>query len=116
MDHWSWRLLKGRHWYLDPAQHLSFGSRSFFTNVAERFALDLKSCSAIPHQIGNADQRIRDTMINCYFGLRRQSSVAARVAVRVMHFVPSFRTLAHKTYVPYTRYVADHVLVRLKKR
>ena len=114
MDHWSWRALAGGHWYVDPMQHLCFGSKRFFEKWAIDRGLEVVQQVRIPHGGGKRSMALWETMASVYFFSRRRNSLAAKLTRRMLQSVPSLRSLRHKKFCPYTRNLRDHVLVFIR--
>ncbi len=115
MDHWSFRLLKGGHWYLDPVQHISFGSQAFFQATAPKLGCKMIECRQISHQSGTHWMRLADDCIDLYFGLRMRSSSISKACLRALQFFHPYSQLKHKSFVPYTHHSFDHLFVALQK-
>jgi SAM-dependent methyltransferase len=109
-DHWSWRLLQGSHWYLDPVQHVRFGSRRYFRWFSRETGSRLVSLLPICHRSGDWRKNLIEAMIVLYFGLRGRSR-PLRFLARLLGGLPELRQYRHKTYPPYTQTLADHLLV-----
>lgn len=110
MDHWSWQRLRGEHWYLDPVQHVVFGSQQHFDWLAGRLGVAKKVILKVSHERGSRWQQLYQTGVTYYFQRRRNRGRHDQV-VRVLHRLPAFRRLAHKPYAPYTQQLRDHLLV-----
>jgi SAM-dependent methyltransferase len=114
MDHWSWKVMKGRHWYLDPIQHVVVGSAQHFRFLGRM--LDLKvTVQSFPHQSGDVGRRLRETLLTIYFALRSHS-VFGSVASRVLHRLHVLRKHSHQRNIPYMQSLSDHILVTFRKK
>ncbi|KAA5543813.1 class I SAM-dependent methyltransferase [Roseiconus nitratireducens] len=111
MDHWTWHMLRGEHWYLDPAQHLCFGSESFFRDWAQRNGLRVTHLETIPHGQRSAKQVLIQSLSTLYFAGRQRNTLGARVSRRLLHAIPPIGRLKHKAHPPYTRSLRDHLLI-----
>ena len=109
LDHWSWSATRGFHWYLDPIQHISVGSRKHFEWLRSQLPTCGLTMASVSHQSGNILSRIVEASQMIYFGVRLRSGLA-RIATRVMHLLPYFQRLSHKDAVPYTQKLQDHVV------
>ena len=112
--HWSWKLLKGTHWYLHSMQHLSFGSPEYFEEAAKRVGLDLTSCIPHSHQSRTLREAYRQSVETLYMACRTGSppySFISKCWIRV----PGFRNLAHLQHPPYATALNDHLMVYLTK-
>ncbi|MCA9051738.1 MAG: class I SAM-dependent methyltransferase, partial [Planctomycetaceae bacterium] len=109
LDHWSWRPNAGGHWYVDPIQHVVFGSRRHFAWQAVRLKAARFSCQAFSHHRGSVRQQISQALTTLYFGMRNQSGWR-RMAVRLMNSSAFFRSLSHKDAMPYAQQLHDHLL------
>jgi SAM-dependent methyltransferase len=114
-DHWTWRFLRGKHWYMDPAQHLCIGSTRFFRKWAKRHGLTIRTVEKIPHGHSDIQNQIKETLIVIYFSLRGKPSILARVGYRFLQNLPALKSLRHKDLPPYTRSLHDHLLLVVEK-
>lgn len=114
MDHWTWKSLLGGHWYVDPMQHLCFGSEMFFKSWAETHGVQLVRSMRIPHGEGHRLAALQETLTSIYFAARKRNSLTAKLLRRVLQALPTLRDLRHKNDCPYTRNLRDHVLVVLR--
>lgn len=114
LDAWTWRLAKGRHWYLQSALHLCVGSEGFFRHVAERNGLRLAGLRRIPHRRGNFRMRWNEYCEAVYWELKQRGG-AWRLPQRIMHSVPGLRRLRHRQSTPWTMRLKDHVFLVLTR-
>ncbi len=110
MDAWTWRWFRGSHWYLQTPLHLSFASQRFFNYVAKTNDWKVIQHKAIPHQLGTAELCWQDRVEALYFGARRRGGLW-RILQRLIHLVPDWQHLRHRTSVPWTFHVRDHIVV-----
>jgi hypothetical protein len=115
MDHWSWRQLGGSHWYLDPIQHVVIGSERHFRWLADQIGASSYRSTALGHQAGTPGQRASQALTTIYFGAKSRKG-AGRAVVRIMNLLPAYRRLSHKTAVPYTQQLHDHILAEFVRR
>lgn len=113
-DHWSWQLLRGAHWYLDPVTHICFAGRSYFQHLSKSTGWPLRSLIAVSHQHGGWGQRANEAMVVAYFGMRPRG-MAGRLLARALGMFPRMRGFRHKEFPPYTPTIADHVLAVFEK-
>ena len=109
LDHWSWKMNAGGHWYLDPIQHVVVGSQRHFVWQAKQLNAASFRVRSFGHHVGTLKERISQASTAFYFGVRNKSGWK-RLAVRAMHQLPHFRNLSHKELMPYTQELHDHLL------
>lgn len=112
MDHWSFRLARGGHWYFDPITHIFIGSQPFFDRMASELRC-VARFQRISHQQFNLTSSLRDVSVTLYFGIK--AARWHRLPLRLMNTVPFFRRLAHRQFMPYTQNVADHIFAVITK-
>jgi SAM-dependent methyltransferase len=112
-DAWTWKLARGRHWYLQSPQHLSIASPRFFRHVAAGNGLDLERVTCIPHRRGSFAERMHDRMATLYWELRERGGLY-RLPQRAMHLIPGLSRLRHRQSVPWSMRLADHVFVAMR--
>jgi len=114
-DHWSMRLLKGQHWYLHTAQHVSIGSPTFFERVASKYALKLINVNSHSHKTRSAREALDDTIETLYWSARKCTSPLTWLAT-IIQKTPRYRWLLHKSASGKCDAVNDHVLLVLQKK
>ena len=114
MDHWSWKFMHGRHWYLDRLQHVVVGSGQHFYSVASRFCLDV-TIQCLPHQPGSGRVRMREMLTTVYFALRQHPAWGSFVS-RILHRLHVFRAHSHRQELPYMQSLSDHILTTFRKK
>jgi SAM-dependent methyltransferase len=112
-DAWTWRLARGRHWYLQSPQHLSIASLRFFRHVAAGNGLELERVARIPHRQGSFGERLHDRLATLYWEMRERGGLY-RLPQRAMHAIPGLSRLRHRQSVPWSMRLADHVFVALR--
>jgi SAM-dependent methyltransferase len=112
-DAWTWKLARGRHWYLQSPQHLSIASPRFFRHVATGNGLDVERVDRIPHRRGSFTERMGDRMATLYWEMRSRGGLY-RLPQRAMHAIPGLSRLRHRQSVPWSMRLTDHVFVALR--
>ncbi len=107
MDAWNWRLLRGYHWYLDPAQHVTFASKGFVRTFCAQTDTKLVGAYRVCHTSANTGKRAREMLATWYFILRRRRGIF-RGAQVALQSVPRLRWLMHQALPPYTQSLKDH--------
>ncbi len=109
-DHWSRRLLCHKHWYVHTLQHVSFGSRRYFTQRSAFLKLKLQQVKHISHQAGPFARRLSDAAKTYMTG--HQQNWWIRWLLRA---ASPFSETAVRAYSspggPYAPYLRDHLLV-----
>ena len=113
-EHWTWRILRGNHWYLDPVQHVRFGSRRYFRWFSRETGSRLESLLPICHRQGSRRENLIEALIVLQFGLRNGSR-PLRFLARLLGRLPGPNRYRHKTYPPYTQTLSDHLLAVLEQ-
>ena len=114
LDCWSWRLLKGEHWYLETPQHIRFGSWQFFRWYGQSRRLHVRRMWRISHAPAGLRRIVYESGVTWYFVLIRRGKLGRAVA-RAMRLLSTFSDLCHKPHPPYTQGLKDHLLVELVK-
>ena len=110
LDAWTWKWFKGSHWYTQTPLHLSFASRQFFDYLTKNLSLEMKCYKKIPHQYGSTLRQSQDHLEAFYF-IARQRGGIWRIPQKLLHSLPKLSYLRHKTSVPWTFRLTDHVIV-----
>jgi 2-polyprenyl-3-methyl-5-hydroxy-6-metoxy-1,4-benzoquinol methylase len=109
VDSWPFRILANYHWYLESHQHLAILSPKYVENVI----FNEKKCKfiyhSIPHQRLPRLAVITELFQAIYFK-GRISRGAWLPFLRMMHLIPGFMALRHKSKVPYLMHLRDHFL------
>ncbi|TWU05965.1 bifunctional 3-demethylubiquinone-9 3-methyltransferase/ 2-octaprenyl-6-hydroxy phenol methylase [Stieleria varia] len=113
-DHWTWRLLRGHHWYLHSAQHLSFGGVAFFRKVCNDRGWNLDALIHHSHQVSSGTERFHQSIKHLYYWARSLQNPVAGFVARTMCHVPGLKYLRHEIAVPHGTSLADHILVVLR--
>lgn len=106
-DHWSWKRLKGQHWYLHSAQHLCFATPDFFRSWGKANGMPLETIHQHPHQIASLTQQAKQSIEVVHAWAR---ATKRPYLVRAIQMVPGFRHLAHKQGVVFANALHDHQL------
>jgi hypothetical protein len=112
--HWTWRLLRGTHWYLEPVLHLRFLSEQYVRRFAQSHGAAV-AVKEIPHAYGSWRARLNQTLVTWFFALKGRG-VIRRGLARLLATSSDVRRAGGKTYPPYTMALADHLFVVLTKR
>jgi hypothetical protein len=112
--HWTWRLLRGTHWYLEPVLHLRFLSEQYVRRFARLHGAEV-SMQKIPHSYGSVGARINQALTTWYFALKGSSGLVRRALARMLASSSEVRRAGGRAYPPYTMSLADHLFVVLKK-
>lgn len=113
-DHWTFRCLRGRHWYLDPIQHIAVGSPRNIQWMAEQMGARITRLCRCSHQPSDVFSRLLESLEVCYFNYRGTDPVS-RIVTRFFHLFPFFRRMSHRTYPGYLMKLNDHMMVVLEK-
>ncbi|QDV83005.1 Ubiquinone biosynthesis O-methyltransferase [Stieleria magnilauensis] len=111
-DHWSWRLLRGQHWYLHSIQHLCFATTEFFRAWGEQHGLLVESLVNHPHQIAGDAQRVKHSLEVLHSWAMDNGRT---YLARVIQTIPGFRHLAHKRGVVFANTLSDHQLAMFQR-
>ncbi|AIE74662.1 MULTISPECIES: bifunctional 2-polyprenyl-6-hydroxyphenol methylase/3-demethylubiquinol 3-O-methyltransferase UbiG [unclassified Synechocystis] len=109
IDAWTWRWLKGRHWYLQTPLHLSFASRKFFRYVEANLSFKVQGFYKIPHQLGTR-QEIWDDHIKAIYHECWQRGGLWRFPQKIILSMSNYSHLRHSSSVPWTMKLNDHFL------
>ncbi|GEM_PF-2541923 len=112
--HWTWRKLKGLHWYLSTLQHLRFGNPLYFQNLASRVGLHFVGITSHPHVRAGLRQRFTAGFESWHIAAR-QGNGFPRVLAALMQRVPCLTYLTHRESGPYAPYLHDHILVQYRR-
>jgi SAM-dependent methyltransferase len=112
LDAWTWKLARGRHWYLQSPQHLSIASKSFFRRIASDNGLHVQCISRIPHRRGSFSERMQDRLATLYWEMRVRGGLC-RIPQRVLQVLPGLKRMRHRQTVPWSMRLADHMFVAL---
>lgn len=112
IEAWPWKWLGSEHWYLQFPQHVSFGSRRFFNWFGKEALVNHIYVQDISHRYGCIRERINDTIITIYFGLRKRGGFC-RMVQRLIQSMPVWRQLMHKDIMPCTFVLKDHLFVEM---
>ncbi|MBE9203879.1 class I SAM-dependent methyltransferase [Synechocystis salina LEGE 06099] len=113
MDAWTWRWLRGRHWYLQTPLHLSFATRQFFSYVEQIVGVKIQQIDSIPHQLG-ARQEVWDDCIKAIYYECWQRGGFWRFPQKAILSMPNYSHLRHLTSVPWTVKLSDHFFICLR--
>jgi 2-polyprenyl-3-methyl-5-hydroxy-6-metoxy-1,4-benzoquinol methylase len=112
--HWTWRLLKGDHWYLHSIQHCSFGSRRYLRRLAKLTNLRITKQVAHSHKSSSSKRRFQQACEVVYSWARSRTGFARR-AVGWMVYWPGLDYLKHKQSTPFSDGLRDHLFVVYEK-
>jgi 2-polyprenyl-3-methyl-5-hydroxy-6-metoxy-1,4-benzoquinol methylase len=112
--HWTWRLLRGTHWYLEPVLHLRFLSEQYVQRFARSHNADA-TVARIPHTHGSPQVRFTQTLITWFFALKGRGGLVSRGLARLLAMSSQVKRTGGKTYPPYTMSLADHLFVVISK-
>ncbi|MCA9081010.1 MAG: class I SAM-dependent methyltransferase [Planctomycetaceae bacterium] len=112
-EHWTFRWLRGEHWYFHALQHLTIGGGQFFRNWAEHHQGHIVYQARHPHIPARYSARCWRTMESLTWGgLRRPGyRIFSKLALRMA----PLRHLRHRTTGPYAPELADHLCVIIRK-
>ena len=113
LDAWTWRVSRGRHWYLQTPQHLSVLSRRFLDRVASDNGAALVEVKRIPHQVGSLAVRCNDFVETVYAGLRDRGGLY-RIPQRVLHSLPGLGRLRHMQSIRWSMTLRDHMFAAFR--
>jgi SAM-dependent methyltransferase len=114
LDAWTWKVARGRHWYLQTPQHLSVLSRRFVERVATDNGGVLDAFIRIPHQLGSLSTQGNDFMETLYTALRDRGGVC-RIPQRVLHSLPGLGRLRHMQAIPWSMTLRDHMFAAIRR-
>lgn len=114
MDAWTWRWFGPDHWYLETPLHMSFLSKRFFRLFCQREGVRLSAAYSIAHRTNNTKRKIDDFTSAWYFAFKKMGG-GWRIPQRLIHSLPRYRNLMHKTTMISTFYLRDHILVEISK-
>ncbi len=111
-DHWTWKLLRGKHWYLHTAQHLCFATPTFFRRWSDGANLVIESLIRHPHKIDSWRTRVTQ----CLEVTHGWARLTGRTALmRAIQSLPGFGQLAHKQSIVFANTLHDHQLVVFRR-
>ena len=113
LDAWTWRVARGRHWYLQTPLHLSVLSRDFLARVASDNGVVLVELKPIPHQRASISVRCNDFVETVYAGLRDRGGVY-RIPQRLLHSLPGLARLRHMQAIRWSMTLRDHMFAALR--
>ncbi len=109
IDCWTFRALRGAHWYWQTPQHISAVSRRFLAQVAEEQGLVVSQIHAIAHRSASAAVRLRESLQVSYWFCRLRGG-AWRAPQRLLHWVPALQTMRHSQMPPWAMTLKDHCI------
>lgn len=111
-DHWTWRLLEGRHPYLATAQHIVVGSETWFRRRSAQQGWPPPRMTRISHRVARLRDRLHASVEAVYFGARRRGW-PYRGLVHALHVLPATRRWLHRTDMPHIAELRDHLFVEI---
>jgi SAM-dependent methyltransferase len=112
-DAWTWRVARGRHWYLQTPQHLSVLSRRFLERVARENGVALDTVKRVPHQLGTLRARGNDLVGTVYAALRDRGGLC-RIPQRMLHSLPGMAWLRHMQSIRWSMTLRDHIFAAFR--
>ncbi|MEL6106161.1 MAG: class I SAM-dependent methyltransferase, partial [Planctomycetota bacterium] len=112
-DHWSWRMLRGAHWYLHSVQHLCFGNPGYFRHWAGQQNLIVEQITHHPHKLAPWTGRFVQGLetVHCWSVRRRKPLLA-----RLIQALPGCRDWMHRNgRTVFANSLKDHILVCFRK-
>lgn len=113
MDHWSWDVLRGAHWYVQP-QHVAVASAGYFRRLAPSLGLEIEQLQFHAHQRVTFRERYRQVAATVHHGCRLRGGWGRRMAGLIQR-APGLRYLTHTTGAPYGAMLRDHVFVVMRR-
>lgn len=113
-DHWTWRLLGPRHWYLHTIQHLFVGSRRYFSNYCTRNSLLFESSVNHSHRNHSFGKCFSQSIETLHWWSRNQNGLG-RLPASAIQRLPSLNYLIHRKNAPFASGIADHALFVIRK-
>lgn len=114
MDHWTWRLLRGDHWYCNPPMHVVFGTHRYFDRQARQNDSRVIYATNHAHQPGSLVKAVTEAFETLSFTARQYRPWWHPAAKALLH-CPGFTYLRHKATAPYAPTLRDHLLVVIEK-
>ena len=111
-DHWTWKLLRGKHWYLHTPQHLCFPTPNFFRRWGDDANLVIESLIRHPHRIDSWRTRVTQCLEVTHGWARLNGRTAL---MRAIQSLPGFGQLAHKQSIVFANTLHDHQLLVFRR-
>lgn len=109
IDRWTFRALRGAHWYWQTEQHISAVSRRFLVFAGRESGLVLSQFRTIAHRRAPLALRLYEAMQVCYWYCRLRGGVW-RAPQRLLQALPTLRHLRHAQLPAWTMTLKDHCL------
>ncbi len=113
--HWTWRLMRGQHWYLHSTQHLNFGSKAFFTRYCDDSETKLDCILCHSHRLQGTAAIFRQALEALHFWGKQSKTLIRRVLARLIQSAPWMQHLIHRTTPPFGTALSDHLLAVLQR-
>lgn len=113
-DHWTLRLLKGRHWYFHSIQHLCVPCLQVLRRYATLTNLRLLVCVHHSHQLRGAAERF-DQFVETVYWYLRLKCIWVRWVATLIQQLPRYHHLLHRADSTKCDALHDHFLVVLQK-
>ncbi|QEF99489.1 Ubiquinone biosynthesis O-methyltransferase [Stieleria maiorica] len=110
--HWSWRMMRGQHWYLHSVQHVCFANPAFFRSWGQQHGMKVESHFSHAHQIAGSTARLKHSLEVVHAWATQNGKYYLS---RLIQSLPGMGHMAHKQGVVFANTLQDHQLVVFRR-